>query len=570
MKQEELLNKQSKRYLIQLLNLCVGIFFYVHCCAQIHPDSTKFIVPINYELKLAGSFAELRTNHFHSGIDIKSKDGKGGDDILAAESGYISRIKIQSGGYGRALYMDHPNGYTTVYAHLDKFDAEIENYVEAIQISVEQFEVDIYLPPGIFNFNQGEVIGILGNTGRSYAPHLHFEIRETVTEQPMMPSLFNIKVKDDIPPVINEVYVYELDDFGNPYNKFKVGLQGEKGNYSISKKVIDVHSHQIGIGVNSYDRANGVWNKNGVYDLQILENDSVVFYSAFDKISFSESKAINAIIDYKHFKKTKSRILKLFNTECNPLSNYNKNEGKGWLSIKENEIKRYRINIGDNSGNKSSFDINFQLSKQSEQNSKKGYPIKCGTIDTINLKSKAKLIFFENTLYNNQNIEITEEGSGIDYNINITNENSPAHSAFKVIIPNITDPSISIVKLEDGGLTNFGGSIEGENMIAYLDEFGHYYLSRDELAPTITRHSTVNKNGRKKYSFKITDNLEYDSSLGDFEIHVSANNQWIPFDYDLKNDLIVIDEKNIPPGSNTLLIKVWDHSRNMGEYTVTL
>jgi len=222
--------------------------------SQLDPDSTSFIPPIKYKLKLAGSFAELRTNHFHSGIDIKSKDGTGGDDIIAAESGFISRIKIQSGGYGRALYMDHPNGYTTVYAHLDEFDSSVEAFVEDIQVSVEQFEVDIYLPPGKFTFNQGEKIGVLGNTGRSYAPHLHFEIRETTSERPVMPALFNIKVEDNIPPVIKEVYVYELDEYGNPLNKKKVSHSGEKGNYKLRTDYVKVSSNKVGIGVNTYDR----------------------------------------------------------------------------------------------------------------------------------------------------------------------------------------------------------------------------------------------------------------------------------------------------------------------------
>ena len=567
MRQEELLKKQSKTFLIKAISIFAALFLFQAGFSQIDPDSTNFIVPIDYELKLAGSFAELRTNHFHSGIDIKSKDGTGGEDILAAESGFISRIKIQSGGYGRAIYMDHPNGYTTVYAHMEKFDPSLDQYVEDIQISVEQFEVDIYLPPGKFTFEQGEVIGTLGNTGRSYAPHLHFEIRETASEQPMLPSLFNIKVDDDIPPVIKEVYVYELDEYGNPYNKFKVGLLGEKGNYRIAKNTVQVNSQRIGIGVNTYDRANGVWNKNGVYDLSIQQADSTIFYSSFDKISFSESKAINAIIDYKHFEKNRSRIMKLFNTECNPLSNYS---NSGWLDLSINKEESFEVSVGDAASNKSSFKITFICKEVKKKSKGTGFKIQCGTVDTIQLASKAKVIFFENSLYNDQNISITEEGYGIDYNIQIENENTPAHRAFKLIIPNITDPAISIVKLEDGGLTNFGGHIEGENFVAYLDEFGNYFMSTDDIAPSISRVGTVTKNGHKEYSFKITDNLDYDSSLGDYEIHVSANNKWIPFNYDLKNDLLIINQKFIPSENKILSIKVTDHSGNLTEYKLEL
>ena len=567
MKQEELLKKQSKKFLIKIISILVALFLFHLGYSQVDPDSTNFIAPIDYELKLAGSFAELRTNHFHSGIDIKSKDGTGGENILAAESGFISRIKIQSGGYGRALYMDHPNGYTTVYAHMDKFDPRLDQYVEDIQISVEHFEVDIYLPPGKFTFEQGEVIGTLGNTGRSYAPHLHFEIRETVSEHPMLPSLFDIKVEDDIPPVIKELYVYELDEYGNPYNKFKVGLLGEKGDYRCAQNLVQVNSQRIGIGLNTYDRANGVWNKNGVYDLSIQQADSTIFYSSFDRISFSESKAINAIIDYKHFEKNKSRILKLFNTECNPLSNYS---NSGWLELELNKEESFEVSVGDAAANKSSFEISFNCAEVTKKNKGTGFNVQCGTVDTIQLASKTKVIFFENSLYNDQSINIVEEGYGIDYNIQIENENTPAHRAFKLIIPNINDPAISIVKLENGGLTNFGGHVEGENFVAYLDEFGNYFLSTDEIPPSISRVGTVTKNGFKEYSFKITDNLDYDSSLGDYDIHVSAHNKWVPFNYDLKNDLLIVNQRSISAGSKNLLIKVTDHSGNLAEYNLKL
>ena len=544
------------------------ILFGQSAIGQLDPDSTNFIPPIKYKLKLAGSFAELRTNHFHSGIDIKSKDGTGGEDIIAAESGHISRIKIQSGGYGRALYMDHPNGYTTVYAHLDEFDNEIEAFVEDVQISVEQFEVDIYLPPGKFTFNQGDKIGVLGNTGRSYAPHLHFEIRETASERPIMPSLFNIKVEDNIPPVIKEVYVYELDEYGNPLQKKKVGHSGEKGKYKLNSEFVNVSSKKVGIGVNTYDRADGVWNKNGVYALQIEKGDSSIFETKFDKISFSESKAINAIIDYKHFKSSKSRIIKLFNTECNPLSNYNVKEENGWINLEEGKSDYYKVSVIDGNGNASSFEISFNMSPSDEKKSAPGFHIQCGTSDTVQLASKTKVMFFENTLYNDQHIDIKEEGSGIDYNISIRNENSPAHRAFKLSIPNITDPDIIIAKLENGGLVNFGGHIEGENFIAYLDEFGHYYLTKDKVPPVVIRESTVTKGGRKIYRFKISDNIEYDSSLGDYDITVLADNQWIPFNYDLKNDVIIVDSKFLPKGNKRFTVKAIDHSGNTKELRV--
>jgi len=137
---------KSSPYLVFNLIIFLSLFNTVLAHTQVPPDSTSFIPPITYEMKLAGSFAELRSNHFHAGIDIKSKDGRGGDAIIASEKGHISRIKVQSGSYGKAIYMDHPNGYTTVYAHLEKFHPSLEKFIEKIQKKIQQFEVDIYLP----------------------------------------------------------------------------------------------------------------------------------------------------------------------------------------------------------------------------------------------------------------------------------------------------------------------------------------------------------------------------------------------------------------------------------------
>jgi len=194
--------------------------------------------------------------------------------------------------------------------------------------------------------------------------------------------------------------------------------------------------------------------------------------------------------------------------------------------------------------------------------------IHCGSIDTVKLSSGAEVVFFENTLYNDQHIQILEEGVGIDYNINLKYQNTPAHRAFKLTIPNIQDPEIIIAKLENGALENFGGYIEGENFVAFLDEFGHYYLTKDKVAPEVTRASTVTKSGRKIYRIKITDNIDYDSSLGDFDIKVLSDNIWVPFDYDLKNDVIVIDGKYLPQGKKGFIVKVSDHSGNHTELRV--
>ncbi|HHB80117.1 MAG TPA: M23 family metallopeptidase [Saprospiraceae bacterium] len=172
----------------------------------------EFRSPIKYPISLSGTYGELRPNHFHAGIDIKSPNGQSGADIVAAADGYVSRIKVRSGGYGNAIYMNHPNGYTTVYGHLSKFGPQIARYVKKKQYQKESFSVDLHPPSDMFRFHKGDVIGFMGNTGTSSGPHLHFEIRDRRTEEPLNALRFGLPVKDDLPPKLHKLKTYFLDD----------------------------------------------------------------------------------------------------------------------------------------------------------------------------------------------------------------------------------------------------------------------------------------------------------------------------------------------------------------------
>ncbi len=536
---------------------------------QIDPDSTNFIPPVNHPMKLAGSFGELRKNHFHAGIDIKSSKGQEGDPIVASEAGHVSRIKIESSGYGRAVYVDHPNGYTTVYAHLRTFSKALENYIEKVQREVQSFEVDIYLPPEKFAVTQGEEIGEMGNTGKSSAPHLHFEIRETLTERPVLPSKFDIKVTDKIAPVINAVYVYELDNDGNPIKKSQLNIKRDKNQYTCMPSVVNVRSQYVGIGLSAYDRSDGVWNKNGVYDLQITANDSTYFYSAFDVIDFSESKALNAIIDYPHYEKTRTKILKLFNAKCNPLSNYNTVSKHGWLSTETDHT--FKVSVGDNSGNKSHFEIAFSRHEDLiTEKSEEGRLMHCGMQDTIITSAGSEIVFFDGTLYNDQRIRISEKKSP-NYSVRIENENSPPHRSFKLSIPMpIKDSKYCVVKKENGKRKNFGGSLEQDTFVVYLDEFGQFEMYQDLIPPNIVRHATTGSGSNKKYLFKIGDNIDFDSSLGDYPMTVSACGEWVPFSFDLKTDVLTVAVRNLPSGCNSFTVYVSDHVENEAKLKIQI
>ena len=255
--------------------------------------------PIGYKTILSGSYGEPRTRHFHAGIDYKQRRGVPYDTIYSVEEGYVSRISVQPGGYGNALYIDHPCNQTSVYAHLHHFSKDIQDYVDSIMYARKTYHIDINLADlgDTIRVTKGRYIGIMGNTGRSSGPHLHFEIRATETDIPINPALLGFKPKDDIPPDIVGVFLYEFTpDDEEVSRKFYRATLSEEGVYNISKSPIITGAHKVGIGIRTYDRMNGASNHNGIYSLDMYVDGQARFGFTLDSIPFDESKYILSLI----------------------------------------------------------------------------------------------------------------------------------------------------------------------------------------------------------------------------------------------------------------------------------
>ncbi|MCF6295727.1 MAG: M23 family metallopeptidase [Flavobacteriaceae bacterium] len=309
-----------------------------------------FRSPLGVTLVLSGTFAELRSNHFHSGLDIKTQQREG-LKVFAAAKGYVSRIKISRWGYGKALYITHPNGYTTVYAHLKKFSPKIEAYVKKIQYEKETFEIELFPTIKELLIDTDEIIAFSGNTGGSSGPHLHFEIRDK-SERPINPMLFGIDIKDTKRPTILGVYAYPIDEnshVNQTNEKTKLRLIPQtNGDYTVEN--IKAYG-KIGFGIITYDRQDLAANKNGVSNIQTFFNGNKNFEIDFKRFSFTETKHLNRLIDYEHFKQQKSRIKKLFVQSNNPLSLYKAVDENGYIKVEDSTASIYKVRVKDFKGN---------------------------------------------------------------------------------------------------------------------------------------------------------------------------------------------------------------------------
>ena len=338
---------------MRLLYLCFFFLFtaFGHPIKNYNPYPKKdFIYPVAGPILLSGTFGELRSNHFHAGIDIK---GFVGQPIVAAAKGYVSRIKVESGGYGNVLYLNHPNGYTTVYAHLKKFPKAVEKYIRKIQYQKKQFEVDLFPKAGLFSFEQGAEIGQMGVTGRSFGPHLHFEIRDTKTEEPINPLLFGLLIKDNIPPKMHQLKIYGLNPKRETLTTKTYNLQGKWKVYRAPGDTLTIGAWRIGVGLKVYDHMNGASNWNGIYELTMLVDGQLQYQYRLEKFAFHHTRYINAHLDYAEQVAKKSYINRCYRLPGNKLPIYTQAKENGVVELSKEKAKKIELITTDFDGNES-------------------------------------------------------------------------------------------------------------------------------------------------------------------------------------------------------------------------
>ena len=327
----------------------VLFLFFNFTNAQSDLPQNYFGKPLDIPLVLSGTFGELRSNHFHSGMDIKTQQ-RTGEDVLASADGYVSRIKISPWGYGKAVYITHPNGYTTVYAHLKELAPKIEAYVKKRQYEQESFAIELFPEASDLPVSKAEVIAKSGNSGGSGGPHLHFEIRDA-NARPMNPMLFGFHLEDSKPPYIRGVYAYPLGEeahVNHSAQRQKLQLTALSDGTYKSEPISACG--KISFGIATTDQLDGAYNHNGVYKIEAVVNGNEIVELLFNKFSFYETRYLNHLIDYKYYQNHGSRIQKLFNIN-NPVSIYKNVEGQGVLNVKDSMSYEYKIKVSDFAGN---------------------------------------------------------------------------------------------------------------------------------------------------------------------------------------------------------------------------
>ncbi len=552
------------------------IFLPFMVFSQTEYPQDYFRNPLDITLVLSGTFGELRSNHFHSGIDIKTQQRQG-LKVYAAAEGYVSRIKVSHYGYGKALYITHPNGYTSVYAHLKKFSPKIETYIKECQYDKERYEVEVFPSADELEISTDEIVAYSGNTGGSGGPHLHFEIRDNA-ERPINPMLFGIDIKDTRRPFVSAIYAYPKNDTSsvNGENKrVKLRLIPKKnGEYAVEK--VKAYG-EIGFGVVTYDKQDLAPNSNGVNNITTFFNGNKSLEIDFKRFSFDESKHINRLIDFEVYKTKKSRIQKLFIEKNNPLSLYKTHTDKGYLRIEDSTASVYNIKIRDYKGNTSNITIPIEgkfdrmiIADSASENADKTL---ISSASTTNLaQDNIKVDIFPNSLY---------EDALIDYKVHCD-----TLFLHKNVIPLKKNFNISydISNYKDGDKTKLfiarlygykkspsyvSTKRKGNILSARSKIFGTYALATDTIAPTIKPTNFHDKKWLSKYRYlkvKIDDDL---SGISNYR--ATVNGKWILMEYDYKTGMLVHDFNDdvVKETKNNLKIIVTDNVGNSSTFEAT-
>jgi len=553
------------------------VLFTIICIpalAQIFPEKNYpkgyFRDPLNIPISLAGNFGELRPNHFHMGLDIRTNHREN-LPVYAAADGYISHIKVEPAGFGQAVYINHPNGYTTVYGHLNEFFPALAAYVKHQQYQMETWKLFLDLPPTMFPVKKGDLIAYSGNTGGSQAPHVHFEIRSTADDTNKNPMLFSMPIADHTAPVILRLAVY--DRTKSIYEQSpKILPARKKGSlYGVLNDIITVNVPKISFAIAAFDTESGTSNRNGIYEADLFEDNKAVIGFQMDNISYDNTRNVNAHIDYKTKALGGPYLQQLFLLYGYVNSIYHQVSGDGVIDLSDGGVHSIRIDAKDPLGNSSTLHCKVQFNPapthHSEAAEKIFYPMMLDGLET----EDCAFYIGEKCLYDSVHILYSGfpgSSPGVVSRVHTIGATYiPLQDSFLVRIrknsPLAPEKKNKVVMERFAGGKREVRKVEwqGDWASAHFRDLGNFQLVLDEEPPVIIPigfHQNGNMSRAGKIVFMVKDNM---GSFKNFRAELDG--RWLRFTNDKGKSFIYKFDDHFPRGKHTLKISVEDEAGNV-------
>ena len=556
---------------MQIHHILAGIFLFAGITNNT-AEAQQLRKPMDIPVLLSGNFGELRSNHFHSGIDFKTQ-GVEGKPIHSVQDGYVSRISVSPWGYGNGLYITHPDGTTTVYGHLQKFSQKITAYLKEKQYEQESFNVNLSLTPDELPVKEGELVALSGNTGSSGGPHLHFEVRDTETEEPMDPiEYYKDLIKDTQAPKIQGIMVYSMPGKGVVNgSRRKLELKpvtAKNGKQTLTGKI--EAWGEIGLAVKGYDYMDNTSNIYGIKDITLTADSQVIFHSNLDRFAFDESRYLNSFTDFEEWKEHRSFYIKSFVDPGNRLR-FIESLNRGILTIDEPRTYHLTYQLADAFGNTTQLSIQIEGKEQ---------PIP--EIDTENTElfhwwsdnrfgaKGIRLTIPKGNLYDDLyfHYSVKEDSAALGATHILHNKPVAFHKSAKLSLRLQTDTldnklQYGIVRLQNGRRSWTGGVYRNGWVDADIKEMGSYTLGQDLVPPTITPLNPATWVSKQAIALRLSDNL---SGVQTYRGEIDG--QYVLFEMNSKSVITYhFDKERLARGKHTLKLVVTDACGNQSTYT---
>jgi hypothetical protein len=531
--------------------------------------------PTDLPMLLSGNFGELRPNHYHMGLDIKTAAVEN-KPIYAAADGFVSRIKVEPGGYGRAIYIQHPNGTTTLYAHLNDFNPSLEKWVKEQQYQQQSWAIDLYPDENMFPLKKGNFIAYSGNTGGSLAPHLHFEIRDTKDGFNLNPLLYQFPVEDKIAPMVTRLAIYDKSLSTYEQQPVIIAVKNAGNNRYITQPgVVKVNAKKIVLGFSAYDTHNNSHNKNGIYRAQLFLNGLPDISFLMDSIHYEDTRYMNAHIDYKTATTRSNWIHQLFQLPgYYPNSIYRTDNGTGTIDLSDGKEHTVKIEITDAYKNKSVIETRLQFSgvekRAATASGKMFYPDMLDGFEAPN----CEFFIGEKCLYEATPIDYAElkatDSNAVSAMHKIGQSYIPLQTRFLVRVKPTREVENSLrsktLMLWTSGTKKAAEKVNWNQdwASAQFRDFGNYQLVLDTVAPVVKFNFAEGSSqaGRKSISFNVSDKYGY------AKVVATIDNQWICFTNDKYRAFVYKFDEHCLPGEHELKVIATDLVGNTTTATI--
>ncbi|HTB52709.1 MAG TPA: M23 family metallopeptidase [Ferruginibacter sp.] len=568
---------------------CSKVFFFLSfistgfaSSAQVFPVKNYpkgyFQWPVDATVGLAANFGELRPNHYHMGLDCRT-DQVQNKRVFAAADGYIAKVKIEPSGFGRCIYINHPNGLTTVYAHLNEFMPALEKYVTEQQYKLQSWKIFIDIPANLFPVKKGQVIAYSGSTGGSEGPHTHFEIRDTKTDKVLNTLLFGFPITDNIPPSVLRLAVYDRSISVYEQTPKIYPLRKVNGVFMPPASLLIEHTDKVSFAITAFDRYIGSTHENGIYQAVLYDNEKPVVGFDIDSISYDQTRDVNAHIDYKLKNSGGPYVQHLSKLSGYNESIYKEISGDGVIDISNDSTHQIKIAVMDAYGNTSyvKFDVRSNIpykpktAADSIEDPNEFLP------GCINVFENNNISFYlpEASLYDSIRFKYNVLKPNSSYDVSdifeLQNGTIPIHGYFPIKIKgNVSDTFKDKIVMERywGNKKDFAKADDQNGWYkAAFKEFGYFKLLLDTIPPIIKPigfRDGMNCAGIRRLAFVISDNCS-DESKDIINFRAELDGNWLRFTNDKNLAYIYNFDDHCARGPHELKISAEDLAGNKTE-----